>query len=101
MPFNPDDPEFRASRKAPTLFSNRAYITVKDGMFRIAFGEAPMDVDESNYHSAVLLSIGDALDIAASIQALYRELYPQQPPPTPGVLGDAPRNYPPRKPPGG
>lgn len=78
MPINPNDPEYQLTLTVPSNYSNRAYVVVDNGVVRLSFGEAPVG-QPSRYHSAVTLSVADALSLADAIYRTYRAAYPPQP----------------------
>lgn len=76
MAFDPENPDFKATAPLVAPYSNRAFITMKGGLARLSFGESAMDVLPTRYHSAVTMTVADALDLARAIYDTYSEYAP-------------------------
>lgn len=83
MPFNPNDPEFQKSARLGSLYANRAYVTIENGVARLTFGEAPAGSAETVYSAAVSMTALDAVALADAIYRTFDEAYPPRPPPQP------------------
>ncbi len=87
MAFNPKDPEFLRSARPASAYSNRAFVTIHEGVARLSFGEAPANAAETTYHTAISMTATDALHLADAIYAVYDEVYAPPPPPPAGARG--------------
>lgn len=83
MAFNPNDPEFKKAAQLASAFSNRAYVTIENGVTRIVFGESAANAGEVRYHTAITMTATDAIRLAEVIYATFDEAYPPQPPASP------------------
>jgi hypothetical protein len=77
---NPNDPEFLRSSIPASSYANRAYITIMDGVARIAFGDAAAGIGDTRYHTAITMSPRDLIDLADTIYQTINEAYPPAPP---------------------
>ncbi|MFN3462812.1 MAG: hypothetical protein ACK4X1_01925 [Terricaulis sp.] len=63
-----------------SAYANKAYVTFNEGVARLAFGESAAMATESTYHTAVSMTVLDALALADAIYGVYDQLYPPTPP---------------------